>query len=60
MKAQVDQAMKAIATKKDGVKKEIDAFDAATLDTLRTTKAKADQGLAELKQLIHAARAKLP
>jgi hypothetical protein len=60
IKAQVDQSLKAIATKRDAVKKEIDAFDGATLETLRTVKAKADQGLAELKQLIHAARAKLP
>jgi len=60
VKAQVDQALKAIATKKEAVKKDLDAFDNATLETLRTVKAKADQGLAELKQLIHAARAKLP
>jgi di/tripeptidase len=60
LKAQVDQSLKAIATKRDAVKKEIDAFDGATLDTLRSVKAKADQGLAELKGLIHATRAKLP
>ncbi len=60
VKAQVDQSLKGIATKKDAVKKEIDAFDGATLETLKTVKAKADQGLAELKALIHATRAKLP
>jgi hypothetical protein len=60
VKAQVDQALKAVSTKREAVKKEIEAFDGATLETLRTVKTKADQGLAELKQLIHAARAKLP
>ena len=60
VKAQVDQALKAVATKRDAVAKEISAFDGATLETLRSVKGKADQGLAELKQLIHAARAKLP
>jgi hypothetical protein len=60
VKAQVDQALKTVATKRDAVKKDIDAFDRATLENLRAVKAKADQGLAELKQLVHAARAKLP
>jgi hypothetical protein len=60
VKAQVDAALKTIATKRDAVKKEIDAFDNATLETLKTVKAKADQGLAELKALIHGTRTKLP
>jgi colicin import membrane protein len=60
LKPQIDQALKTIATKKDAVKKEIDAFDSATLETLKTVKAKADQGVAELKALVHTTRAKLP
>jgi DNA repair exonuclease SbcCD ATPase subunit len=60
IKAQVDAALKTISTKRDAVKKEIDAFDGATLETLKTVKAKADQGIAELKALVHGTRTKLP
>jgi hypothetical protein len=60
IKAQVDQALTDVAAKKEAVRKEIDQFDGATLDTLRTVKAKADRGLAELKQQIHTAHTKLP
>jgi len=41
VKAQVDQALKDIATKKEAVRKDIDALDSTTLETLRTAKAKA-------------------
>jgi hypothetical protein len=59
VKTQVDQALKDIGPKKEAVKKDIDAIDTATLETLKAAKAKADQALAQLKQAIHAARAKL-
>jgi chromosome segregation ATPase len=59
-KAPIDKSVKDIAAKKTDLKKDIDAFDTATLDTLRTTKAKVDQKLHELRQMVHAARARLP
>jgi hypothetical protein len=59
-KAPIDKAVKDIAAKKADVKKDIDAFDAATLDTLRTTKAKVDMKLHELRQMVHAAKARIP
>lgn len=59
-KTQVDDALKAVATKRDAAKKEIDTFDTATLETLKSTKAKVDQKLYELKQAVHSARAKVP
>jgi hypothetical protein len=59
VKTQVDQALKDITPKKDAVKKDIEAFDTASLETLRAAKAKTDQALAQLKQAIHAAKAKL-
>jgi hypothetical protein len=60
VKTQVDQALKDIGTKKDAVRKDIDALGSATLETLKSAKTKTDQALAQLKQAIHAARAKLP
>ena len=60
VKTQLDQALKGIATKKDAARKDIDAFDTATLESLRAVKVKADQALAQLKQAIHSARAKVP
>src|SRR5437660_874988 len=53
VKTQLDQALKDIATKKDAVRKDIDAFDKATLESLRAAKVKTDQALAQLKQAIH-------
>ena len=52
--------MKDIAAKKETVRKDIDAIDTSNLETLRAAKAKADQALAQLKQAIHAAKAKIP
>jgi len=60
VKTQVDQALKDATAKKDAARKAIDGFDDATLETMKTAKAKADQALAQLKQAIHSARAKLP
>ena len=60
VKTQVNLALKDIATKKDAVRKDIDALDTATLESLRAAKAKTDQALAQLKQAIHSARAKIP
>jgi hypothetical protein len=59
VKTQLDQALRDIAPKKEAVKKDIDAFDAATSETLKAAKAKADQALTSLKQAILAAQAKL-
>jgi len=59
LKTQIDQALKDIAPKKEAVKKDIDAFDAATLETLKAAKVKADQALSSLKQAILSAHAKL-
>ena len=59
VKTEVDRALKDVAPKKDAVKKDIDAFDAATLETLKTAKAKTDRALTSLKQAIASARGKL-
>jgi hypothetical protein len=60
VKAQFDQSMKDINAKKETVKKDIEAIDTSSIETLRTAKAKADVALAQLKQAIHAAKAKIP
>jgi hypothetical protein len=60
VKALVDKAMHDILKVQQQVGKDIAAFDAATLDTFKTTKAKLDQDLAKLKAAIASARAKVP
>ncbi|HEX9296074.1 MAG TPA: hypothetical protein VF881_09560 [Polyangiaceae bacterium] len=60
VKTQVDTALKDVAVKKEALRKEIDGFDKATLENLRTVKAKADKALVDLKKSIHTARSKLP
>jgi len=59
VKTKVDKALKKIAPKKDAVKKNIDALDAVTLESLKAAKAKADKALASLRQAIASAHAKL-
>lgn len=59
VKAQIDKTVKDVSAKRADVKKAIDAFDNATLDTLNSTRAKVEQRLHELRQMVHAARAKL-
>ena len=59
VKTDADKALKDIATKKDAVKKDIDAFDTTSLEALKSAKAKTDQAIAQLKQAIRAAQAKL-
>jgi len=58
-KSQVDKAMKDLVAKRDAAAKEIPEISKATLETLRTAKAKVDQKLAVLKQAIHSLRARL-
>jgi colicin import membrane protein len=58
-KPQIDKAMKDLVTKRDAAAKEIPEINKATLETLRTAKAKVDQKMAVLKQAIAALRAKL-
>jgi len=60
VKTQIDTALKEVAVKKEAFRKEIDAFDTATVESIRTVKAKADKALADLKKSIHTARSKLP
>jgi chromosome segregation ATPase len=60
VKADFDRAYKDIVAKETALQKDIAAFDKATLDTLKQTKAKVDQELFVIKQLVKAARAKLP
>ena len=59
VKAKAQTAQAKVKTQVDQALKDIDAIDTATLETLKAAKAKADQALAQLKQAIHAARAKL-
>jgi hypothetical protein len=58
-KALVDKAMKDVLKEQQQVGKDISAFDAATLDTFKTTKAKLDQDLAKLKAYIQVARSRV-
>jgi hypothetical protein len=60
VKTLVDKAMQDIAKRQKEIFKDINAFDAATLETFKTTKAKLDQDLAKLKGSIQSARAKVP
>jgi hypothetical protein len=60
VKALVDKSMQEIAKRQKEIFKDINAFDAATLETFKTTKAKLDQDLAKLKASIQSARAKVP
>jgi hypothetical protein len=60
VKPLVDKAMQNIAKEQKEIFKDINAFDAATLETFKTTKAKLDQDLAKLKASIQSARAKVP
>jgi hypothetical protein len=59
-KAVTDKALKDVVAKRDAVAKEIPELDKATLETLRTAKAKVDQKMALLKQAVKALQAKLP
>ena len=59
-KAAIDKSVKDLVTKRDAAAKEIPDIDKATLETLRTAKAKVDQKLAILKQAVAGLRAKLP
>lgn len=54
------KAMKDIQKQQKVIADDIAAFDKATLDTFKTTKAKLDRDLAVMKAKIRAARAKLP
>src|SRR5262249_27599067 len=60
VKPQVDQALKDIAGKEDAVRKQITEFDTASVESLKTTKAKTEQKLAELSQAVRSLRTKLP
>jgi len=54
------KAMKDIQAQQKVIAQDIAAFDKATLDTFKATKAKLDKDLAVMKAKINAARAKLP
>ena len=54
------QAMKDIQKQQKVIADDIAAFDKATLDTFKSTKAKLDRDLAVMKAKIRAARAKIP
>ncbi len=58
-KPTIDKAMKDVVAKRDAAAKEIPEISKASLETLRTAKAKVDQKMAVLKQAIAALRAKL-
>jgi hypothetical protein len=59
-KASFLTAMKDIQKQQKVIAEDIAAFDKATLDTFKATKAKLDRDLAVMKAKIRAARAKLP
>jgi hypothetical protein len=54
------KAMKDIQAQQKLIAQDIAAFDKATLDTFKATKAKLDRDLAVMKSKIRAARAKIP
>ena len=54
------KAMKDIQKQQKAIAEDIAAFDKATLETFRTTKAKLDRDLAVMKSKIAVARAKVP
>ena len=58
-KPSIDLALKDVATKKEAARKEIDTFDAATLDTIKSVKLKVDKAMADLKHALQALRAKV-
>jgi hypothetical protein len=60
VKSAVQPVLKEIDTLQKDAQKDIAAFDKATLETLRTTKAAFHEHLAKLKSKLNAARAKLP
>ncbi len=59
-KPQVDVALKNVTSKRDVARKEIEGFDAATLDTIKSVKLKVDKALADLKHAVQSLRAKIP
>jgi FlaG/FlaF family flagellin (archaellin) len=59
-KAGYDQALKEVVTHQKEIAKDIAAFDQATLDTFKVTKAKLDRDLALMKAAVKTARSKLP
>ncbi len=58
-KAGYDKAIKDVVTQQKAIAKDITAFDQATLDTFKATKAKLDHDLALMKAAVKAARSKL-
>jgi hypothetical protein len=60
VKASVDRSMQEIAKEQKELAKEIGAFDAATLETFGTLKARVDRDLARLKLKVQSIRAKVP
>jgi hypothetical protein len=54
------KSMKDVQKHQKAIAADIVAFDKATLDTFRTTKAKLDSDLARMRATIRAARAKIP
>jgi hypothetical protein len=58
-KAGYDKAVKDVVTQQKAIAKDIAAFDQATLDTFKATKAKLDHDLALMKAAVKTARSKV-
>jgi DNA repair exonuclease SbcCD ATPase subunit len=59
-KASIDKSLKDITTKRQNLQKDIAGIDKATVEQLKTAKAKVDSDLAQLKAAIAILKAKLP